>query len=200
MTCRATLAIAVLLAGCTEDIPEIDVTGTALTPVTIGSIADPIPQSLAHYRWELLAAPAHSNTRAPTEDAPSIVVTPPVRGIYAYERWIDDGISEQVSLRAVLTVAGMPPVAVLPSAPHTTVGTRVPLDAGASYSAEHLPLTFAWRLARHPAGSTAAIVDAKAVMLTLTPDVPGDYEIELRVFDGDLWSNMVSQTVNVTRD
>jgi hypothetical protein len=78
-----------------------------------------------------------------------------------------------------------------------SVGVRAEIVATTSYSAEHRPLTFAWRLSRRPAGSTARIADAMATALTLTPDVPGDYDVELRVFDGELWSAPVGETVHV---
>ncbi len=200
MTCRSALALVVVLvvAGCTDDVPELAVAGTALSAVTIAPPRDVIPGELAHYRWSLLAAPADAQAKAPTNDAPAVVIFPPIRGVYAYERWLDDGVSEQLSLRAIVNVAGLAPNAALTGSSQAVVGSRISLDASPSSSPEHLPLTFAWRLARHPAGSVAVITDPTAAMLALTPDVPGDYDLELRAFDGELWSPIVEQTVQVS--
>jgi hypothetical protein len=196
MTCKA-LVLAALLAGCTDDIPEVQLTTSALTPTTLGSVDDVIPESLAHYRWTLISAPRDANATAPSDDAAVVVVTPPVRGLYAYERWLEHGLSEDVSLRVILTVSGVPPVAKLTPTPQVSVGDRATLVGNGSYSDEQRPLTYVWRLARRPAASTASLADTTKAVATLTPDVPGDYDVELRVFDGELWSSRVGHTMRV---
>lgn len=46
------------------------------------------------------------------------------------------------------------------------------------------PLTYAWSLQSAPAGSVATIVDADQVLARLTPDVAGDYVVQLTVSNG----------------
>ena len=47
---------------------------------------------------------------------------------------------------------------------------------------------FQWRLAVRPESSTAMLSETEESTLTVVPDVAGEYQVELRVFDGELWS------------
>jgi hypothetical protein len=67
------------------------------------------------------------------------------------------------------------------------IGMTKTFDGRASLSPEQRPLTFRWRLVARPAASTAALGGVDGSTTTLTPDVPGEYGVELRVFDGELW-------------
>jgi hypothetical protein len=48
--------------------------------------------------------------------------------------------------------------------------------------------TFQWRLAVRPESSAAEIADTSSSSMMVVPDVAGAYSIELRVSDGELWS------------
>lgn len=65
-----------------------------------------------------------------------------------------------------------------------TVGGMVRLDAGASSDPDNDTLAFEWRLATRPAGSALVLTDTKAKTLQFSPDVLGDYAVELKVTDG----------------
>ena len=82
-----------------------------------------------------------------------------------------------------------PPTNTAPTAsagPDMIVSTTivVQLDASASSDADGDALTFAWSIASAPGGSSAAFDDDTSAQPSFTPDVAGDYTIELVVSDG----------------
>ena len=81
------------------------------------------------------------------------------------------------------------PVAVANGDSEGTVGVRVELDGRASYDPDNGPLalTYEWDVQR-PAGSTAGLDNPESPTPHLTPDLPGAFRFELKVFDGKLWS------------
>jgi hypothetical protein len=70
--------------------------------------------------------------------------------------------------------------------------TEVALDGSGSYDANDDDLTYAWSIHTQPEGSSATddanIGDKTAVTTTFYPDVAGDYEIALTLFDGTDWA------------
>jgi len=76
------------------------------------------------------------------------------------------------------------------------VGTPASIDGGGgSHSPENLPLSYQWRLAIRPASSAAELADATSPTVNIVPDVAGPYAVELRVFDGELWSEPATITL-----
>jgi K319-like protein len=69
--------------------------------------------------------------------------------------------------------------------PQTThPGTLVTLDgSGSSDADENYPLSYAWEIVSRPVGSTCELLDAVTVSPSFTPDMLGDYIIELVVTD-----------------
>ncbi len=61
-------------------------------------------------------------------------------------------------------------------------------DATGTSNPEHRTLTYQWRLAIRPASSAAALTDTTSPMISFLADLVGRYSIELRAFDGELWS------------
>jgi hypothetical protein len=62
-------------------------------------------------------------------------------------------------------------------------GTPVTLDGSGSSDPDLDPLSYAWTIASAPAGSGAALSDPGIVAPSFTPDLLGDYEIDLVVTD-----------------
>lgn len=98
-------------------------------------------------------------------------------------------------------LAGPPTSNTLPTAnagPDQTVprNTLVTLDGSGSSDVENDPLTFNWSLTNQPAGSTAILTNPTSENPTFTPDVNGNYTIELIVNDGT--DNSAPDTVVIT--
>ncbi len=91
------------------------------------------------------------------------------------------GVSAHFS---VTTKANTPPTANAGTDQTAHSGALVTLDgSGSSDPDGNVPLTYAWSILSRPYGSTAALSDPGAVNPTFTPDVPGDYVIQLVVTD-----------------
>jgi hypothetical protein len=190
------LTIAVVAcASCSEDVPTIQVTATAMMTVQLAAPDDSIPATLGHYRWEVVETPPDVTVPTPTDETATITVAPPARGIYVYARWFVGQADEQLSCHVVVEVHGALPSASVAGPAMGAVGDAAVFDGTASSSPEHLALEYQWRLALRPESSTAALADATSPMLTFTPDVAGAYVVELRVFDGELWSAPATATL-----
>jgi hypothetical protein len=196
MTCNRTLVIAIAICGgCVQDVPTLYETATAQMNATLDPPDDHIPTDLGHYRWELVEAPPVEGVGDLWATTASITITPPSRGIYAFNRWFVGQADEQLSYHVILTVEGAAPTAVIVGPTSIPVGTATALDGSFSASPESLHLEFQWRLAIRPASSTADLADVSSPTLNLVPDVAGQYAVELRVFDGELWSQPAKTTL-----
>lgn len=191
MGSRPLLLAAVLVCGaCADAPPVVEFDAQATVPLLLAPAFDIERDHDTHYRWDLVEVPAGSVALAPSEDAPAATFTPDLRGYYLIERWVDSGISSDLSHRIVVHVAGVPPQAIAAlTAGVVHVGQSVAIDGTTSKSPEHLALTYRWRLASRPAGSIALLSGSDGPTVSVTPDVAGSYVVELDVFDGELWSS-----------
>jgi hypothetical protein len=185
---RTLLVLAFALAACSvDDDNVIDVSAQALTETEVGPpTRDPIDDDAVDYRWELALRPDSSNLVLPMGGS-TIRFVPDKRGVYVLQRWIEYGLSERLTHRFVVMAHGKRPVAKIAVPASATIGTVATLDASASESAEGLSLTYHWRLVKRPSGSNASM-SAQGAMANLMFDAPGEFVIEVAVFDGQLWS------------
>lgn len=189
MTSRPLFVLAIVGASaCTDDVPVLRIATTATVLVDLAPPEEDVPADLAHYRWEVADAPPGAFAPAPTEVTPTIVIQPARRGIYVYDRWFIGGATEQLSYHVVVTVYGAAPMAHITGPTMAAVGTAATFDGSSSLNPEHRTLTFQWRLATRPEGSAAVLADVESETLSFAADVAGEYTIELRAFDGELWS------------
>jgi hypothetical protein len=197
MSSRSFAALAIALGACgSVEAPLVNVTGQATVPIALRDVmASPADTT---FRWNLVVRPDGSTASSPPDGSPTDLV-PDVRGIYLVELWTRTGLAEILAARYELDIAGMPPTAMLEVAPNANLGTSVTADAGQSISPEGRPLTFRWRLDARPRGSAAALASATDPTASFTPDVAGDYGLDLAVFDGELWSTTdATATVHAT--
>lgn len=184
--------------ACTDDAALlVYVSGSATEPMDLVPSFDGIPAKQGSYRWELIEAPARSGATDPV-GTKMATFQPDLRGRYLVERWLTYGIGEDLTHRFVIDVTGIPPFAsIRADSVSVVVETTVSIDGSNSNSFEGLTLSYHWRLAARPPGSSATISD-DAATTTLVPDTAGDYVIELSVFDGELWSDPGTLTVVAT--
>lgn len=88
------------------------------------------------------------------------------------------------------------PLAVAGSNQSVFTGVQVTLDGSASSDQDGNPLSYSWSLTNKPAGSSASISSATSLTAYLTPDLTGNYIVQLIVSDGTIAS--VEDTLTVT--
>jgi hypothetical protein len=183
------LALVLIVAGaCSNDVPRLEVAATALTQVTLAPPGDELPVGFGRYRWELVDAPPTSDLLPPPDQTATIVIRPPRRGIYAFERWFVGEAARELSYFVVVTVDGALPIPMLTGPTDGAIAEPAKFDGTASTSPEARSLSYEWRLATRPEASTAELDATTNLTAVVIPDVRGTYTIELRVFDGELWS------------
>ena len=180
-------ALLVLVGACAADVPVIELDGVARRAVTLWP---PVDGDLTSHRWELIAAPAGSQNRRPQVDTPIATFTPDMRGVYLIDHWVVSGLAEDLAHHFVVTAAGLAPTAVVLGNADVIAGGTAQLDGQRSKSEEGLALSYRWRLTARPAASQVTLPSADQVQVQVTTDVPGDYVLELAVFDGELWSSI----------
>lgn len=94
--------------------------------------------------------------------------------------------------------ANQAPTAVAQVPAMGAVGQTLSLDGTSSSDPEADPLSYRWRIVTAPANSLAMISSASSISATLTPDIEGQYVIELVVNDGRQDSLPVTKTVVVS--
>ncbi|HQH52864.1 MAG TPA: hypothetical protein PKY01_10600, partial [Candidatus Hydrogenedentes bacterium] len=118
--------------------------------------------------------------------------TPDVAGVYELVLTVSDGFESDIAV-AVITVTeqeNVPPVADAGSDQSVAYGTQAYLDGSASYDPDSgpQPLAFLWSFVSLPAlsGLTNDDISGRTTALPwFTPDVAGNYVLQLEVTDGE---------------
>ncbi len=167
----------------------------------VGSIAwlngvdsfDPDGGSI-QYQWQLISAPQGSSAQLRNTTAARAWLKPDVAGQYQIQLTVTDGSLLSQPQVILLSTANAPNVSAGVDREGRT-GSTVALRGVASAAS---PLTLAWTFVSVPAGSTltnAAISGAATLNASFTPDVAGDYMVQLRGSDG---TTNTDSTVKVT--
>lgn len=140
------------------------------------------------YSWELLSAPTGSAAVILDPTSPRARLTADVGGTfapYAVRLTVSDGHSS-TSKRIDLLVDRRDRIAPFVDAgpnQEAVVGVPVQLSSAGSSTIDGAPFTSSWAVLRRPTGSVAAIVGASSASATFTPDLAGEYDIELTIKD-----------------
>jgi hypothetical protein len=148
------------------------------------------------FSWSVTTMPAGSAVALddPTAETPTFVAD--VAGTYVAQLVVNDGELDSTPDTVVVSTTNTRPVADAGLDQIVLVGSPATLDGGGSMDPDGNPIAFFWAITSRPAGSTADLDDPGAAAPTFTPDVGGDYLVQLIVSDGDLES--VPDTVLVT--
>ena len=138
------------------------------------------------FMWEIVSAPAGSMAGFDDPESATPCITPDVPGEYEVELVVNDGYEDSEPARATAVVEddNTPPVAIAGVSFVSPVDEPVCLDGSDSYDDDGDPLTFQWSLLSRPSGSTAELTGDTTVSPCITPDVAGDFQVQLIVNDG----------------
>jgi hypothetical protein len=168
-----------------------DLTGKVGAEVTLdgSKSADPDEDAIT-YLWTIKKAPEGSVAKLSSATADKPKFTPDAAGEYEFELVVKDAELSSAPDTVKLTVAedNAAPEAKAGEDALGVVAKKVTLDGSASSDPDGDELTYSWAITAKPEGSAAAFADAKVAKPELTPDKPGEYQIELTVSDGELTS------------
>lgn len=159
--------------------------------------SDPDGNTLT-YSWTLSARPAGSSASLSSTTVVNPNFTADVAGNYTAQLIVNDGSLSSAPSTVTITAAvgNLPPVAVIAPVTGARVGTAVNLDGSGSSDPDNNPITYRWTLTG-PSGSTATLANATSARPSFTPNVAGNYVVQLTVNDGSANSMPVSQTIAV---
>ncbi|RMA82662.1 PKD domain-containing protein [Umboniibacter marinipuniceus] len=216
------ISLALLLAACSNDSPnQPDNPGGGITPPVGVPVADagqsillqrgatatlngsgsydPDGDSLT-YQWTVVSQPSSSSSVLSDENSvfPSIYLD--AVGDYVIELVVNDGEQDSAPSQVTISDTDTMPVALAGPDRSVAVGQPAALNGASSFDVDGDALSFSWTIASAPSGSSATLSRSDSPYPMLTPDVEGDYVIELVVSDGFLDSNsdeVVVSTANV---
>ena len=181
-------------------------TGSAVTLDASGS-SDPDGDSLT-YRWKMLSVPGGSGVWSNSigdRDAATTSFTPDVAGTYVANVRVTDPSGETDEAQVTFTITAgsgnQAPTADAGADGTGTTGTALTIDASGSTDPDGDTLTYRWKMLSVPSGSgvwSADIGNRDAATTSFTPDVAGDYSLNVRVTDpsGETDEAQVTYTVS----
>lgn len=152
------------------------------------------------YKWELIQAPAGSNSiNFGDTDQAQAFFTPDAEGEYKVALTVSDGYHPPVTEEVTISVLPPPnpPVADAGTDQTVNLNETVTLDGSASSDPDDDPLTYHWAIASRPALSNVSITDDDQEIASFVPDKTGNYVIELTVTDVDNESDKDNITITV---
>lgn len=156
--------------------------------------SDPDFDALA-FRWSVTARPNGSVAALSDATAMQPQIRLDLPGEYRFALVVNDGEFDSSADSVAISTDNSVPVA-RPAGPATATRNQVvTLDGSASADADGDPLEFIWSWTSRPAGSAAVLDVTDNLRPVFTPDVFGDYVVQLIVNDG--WANSAPATVTV---
>lgn len=170
------------------------------TSVTLdGSLSsDPDANYPLTYAWTILQKPSGSAAALATPDQVSTSINIDATGEYRVKLVVTDSLglaSEPVEV-TISTVNSTPIAAAGDDKEVINLNVAVALNGSQSWDDDGDPLTYLWTLVNKPVGSSAALSNPTSVNPSLTPDMYGDYTIQLEVSDS--WVTSAADVVVIS--
>ncbi|MHA6268361.1 PKD domain-containing protein [Aliiroseovarius sp. CAU 1755] len=147
----------------------------------------------------VLAAPSGASPSISTDIDGMSELNFDVAGEYLVSYRVSDGLRN--SFDQVLVVVGqganVRPVARIQPVTTAQVGTPLELDGTQSYDLDGDLIRHGWSLLYVPAGSAATVAEGSSATASFTPDVEGDYVVQLEVHDATAPGAPTTQLVRV---
>jgi hypothetical protein len=158
-----------------------------------GSGSDPDGDPLS-YSWSVASAPEGSTAVISNPNIYNPTFTPDIEGVYTLSLIVTDNdvppISSAPDTMRVTTTNHAPVANAGSDININLFGTANLIGGGSDIDGDPI-VGYAWTIINTPFGSTAAISNPAIQNPTFTPDLKGDYQLGLIVFDGTDWSPVV---------
>lgn len=151
------------------------------------------------YAWRLVSTPAGSSTVLSNPADVNPTFTADMDGTYVVELIVNDGTTASSPATVTITASTANSAPTANAGPNQSVsaGTIVTLNGSGSSDPDNDALTYNWTLVSRPTGSTATLPNpADTEQVFITPDVAGDYVVQLVVNDGTV--NSAADRVTIT--
>ncbi len=148
------------------------------------------------YSWALTSVPDGSTAMLSDPSAITPTFEADVAGMYIAQLVVSDSTRMSVADTVSLSTGRVAPIASGGLDQTVRRGEVVLLNGSASSAADGGALTYRWSLISRPGGSVATLTGATTIGPSFTPDLPGDYIVQLVVNDGA--QNSAPESVVVT--
>lgn len=153
------------------------------------------PPGLLEFSWELLIRPEGSSASLSDSTSRTPTLTPDSAGVYVAGLTVTDGVE---SANDTVTVTAVDPLVVDAGASQSLRTGQVAMLHGQVSGAGGAPLEITWQILSAPPGSTAVFENASVLDTAITPDLPGNYILELGARDGSRFATARTTLTAIT--
>ncbi|MCC6145382.1 MAG: hypothetical protein IT368_16370 [Candidatus Hydrogenedentes bacterium] len=152
------------------------------------------------YRWSFVSRPASSTASIAGAQTATASFLLDVAGSYVVQLVVNDGFADSPPDSVIVTTQNARPTADAGFDQSVNVGQRATLNGSRSFDPDGSALAFRWSFLSRPAGSAATLASATLPGPSFTPDVTGEYVVQLTVNDGTFDSDPDAVTVTAGED
>lgn len=149
------------------------------------------------YSWIITKKPTDSISEISNSTSSNPTFTPDLPGEYVIQLIVNDGKedSEPTTVTITAQIKNIAPVASPGSNQTVGINNLVLLNGKSSSDENRDAITYKWIIKTAPSNSKSSLSDATIANPTFTPEIAGDYIIELVVNDGKIDSAPASITI-----